>query len=151
MAAPIAPSTPQLSDTAPARPNRIDFASVIERVPAGGRDLHTGDRIFGMARTHGRSVGRVSNQDPVRCTDLAEYVNRLAAFVSHDDWQFEFVRLRYITSHRPHRNSTSNTRISLFSGGLDSLCGAHKTKGSGAIDCGSLGQSLPGDGSPRDN
>ena len=31
----------------------IDFAGVVERVPTGERDLHTGDRIFGMARTHG--------------------------------------------------------------------------------------------------
>jgi len=31
----------------------VDFAGVAERVPAGERDLHTGDRIFGMARTHG--------------------------------------------------------------------------------------------------
>ena len=31
----------------------IDFAGVVQRVPAGVTDLHTGDRIFGMARTHG--------------------------------------------------------------------------------------------------
>jgi len=31
----------------------IDFAGVVEHAPAGERDLHTGDRIFGMARTHG--------------------------------------------------------------------------------------------------
>jgi NADPH:quinone reductase-like Zn-dependent oxidoreductase len=31
----------------------IDFAGVIERTPTGERDFHTGDRIFGMARTHG--------------------------------------------------------------------------------------------------
>jgi NADPH:quinone reductase len=31
----------------------IDFASVVERVQAGGNDLHAGDRVFGMARTHG--------------------------------------------------------------------------------------------------
>jgi NADPH:quinone reductase-like Zn-dependent oxidoreductase len=30
-----------------------DFAGVVERVPAGERDFHVGDRIFGMARTHG--------------------------------------------------------------------------------------------------
>jgi NADPH:quinone reductase len=30
-----------------------DFAGVIERVPAGAGDFHIGDRIFGMARTHG--------------------------------------------------------------------------------------------------
>ena len=31
----------------------IDFAGVIERVPPGGHDLKTGDRVFGMARMHG--------------------------------------------------------------------------------------------------
>jgi NADPH:quinone reductase len=31
----------------------IDFAGVVERVPSGGHDFHIGDRIFGMARTHG--------------------------------------------------------------------------------------------------
>jgi NADPH2:quinone reductase len=31
----------------------IDFAGVVERVPAGGTDLQAGDRVFGMARTHG--------------------------------------------------------------------------------------------------
>jgi NADPH:quinone reductase-like Zn-dependent oxidoreductase len=31
----------------------LDFAGVVERVPAGQADLHTGDRIFGTARTHG--------------------------------------------------------------------------------------------------
>src|ERR1700689_3945417 len=30
-----------------------DFAGVIEKVPAGESDFHVGDRIFGMARTHG--------------------------------------------------------------------------------------------------
>ncbi len=31
----------------------IDFAGVVERVPRGERGLDTGERIFGMARTHG--------------------------------------------------------------------------------------------------
>jgi NADPH2:quinone reductase len=31
----------------------IDFAGVAERVPAGDHRLQTGDRVFGMARTHG--------------------------------------------------------------------------------------------------
>src|SRR5580698_5906337 len=30
-----------------------DFAGVVEKVPAGERELRVGDRIFGMARTHG--------------------------------------------------------------------------------------------------
>ena len=31
----------------------IDFAGVVERVPTGEHEFRTGDRIFGMARTHG--------------------------------------------------------------------------------------------------
>ena len=31
----------------------IDFAGVAERVPAGAHGLQAGDRVFGMARTHG--------------------------------------------------------------------------------------------------
>ncbi len=31
----------------------IDFAGVIQRVPAGAHGLRAGDRVFGMARTHG--------------------------------------------------------------------------------------------------
>src|ERR1700689_2276430 len=31
----------------------IDFAGVVERVPAGAHGLQAGDRVFGMARTHG--------------------------------------------------------------------------------------------------
>jgi NADPH:quinone reductase-like Zn-dependent oxidoreductase len=31
----------------------IDFAGVVERIPPGERNFHVGDRIFGMARTHG--------------------------------------------------------------------------------------------------
>jgi NADPH:quinone reductase-like Zn-dependent oxidoreductase len=31
----------------------IDFAGVAERVPAGDHSLRAGDRVFGMARTHG--------------------------------------------------------------------------------------------------
>jgi NADPH:quinone reductase-like Zn-dependent oxidoreductase len=35
----------------------IDFAGVAERVPAGDHGLRAGDRIFGMARTHGSYAG----------------------------------------------------------------------------------------------
>src|ERR1700722_16698879 len=31
----------------------VDFAGVVERAPAPGNDLRVGDRVFGMARTHG--------------------------------------------------------------------------------------------------
>ena len=35
----------------------IDFAGVAERVPAGDHGLQAGDRVFGMARTHGTYAG----------------------------------------------------------------------------------------------
>jgi NADPH:quinone reductase-like Zn-dependent oxidoreductase len=31
----------------------IDFAGIVERAPEGEPSLRTGDRVFGMARTHG--------------------------------------------------------------------------------------------------
>jgi NADPH2:quinone reductase len=31
----------------------VDFAGVAERVPAAAHGLRAGDRVFGMARTHG--------------------------------------------------------------------------------------------------
>jgi NADPH:quinone reductase-like Zn-dependent oxidoreductase len=31
----------------------VDFAGVVERVPPGQHEFHAGDRVFGMARTHG--------------------------------------------------------------------------------------------------
>ena len=41
----------------------IDFAGVAERVPAGEHGLQAGDRVFGMARTHG-SYAEYTAVDP---------------------------------------------------------------------------------------
>ncbi len=49
----------------------IDFAGVVERVPAGQRDLHLGDRIFGMARTHGAYAEHTAVAPGVKSEPLA--------------------------------------------------------------------------------
>jgi NADPH:quinone reductase-like Zn-dependent oxidoreductase len=48
----------------------IDFAGVAERVPAGDHGLQDGDRVFGMARTHGSyaeytAVSPAARMEPV--------------------------------------------------------------------------------------
>ena len=48
----------------------IDFAGVAERVPAGDHGLRVGDRLFGMARTHGSyaeytAVAPAAKMEPV--------------------------------------------------------------------------------------
>jgi NADPH:quinone reductase-like Zn-dependent oxidoreductase len=48
-----------------------DFAGVVERVPAGERDFHIGDRIFGMARTHGAYAEYTAVVPGVRTEPLA--------------------------------------------------------------------------------
>jgi NADPH:quinone reductase len=48
----------------------VDFAGVAERVPAGDHGLRAGDRVFGMARTHGSyaeytAVGAAARMEPL--------------------------------------------------------------------------------------
>jgi len=48
-----------------------DFAGVIERVPAGERDLRAGDRVFGMAGTHGAYAEYTAVAPGVKAEPLA--------------------------------------------------------------------------------
>ena len=63
-------------------------------------------------------------EDPRGCEQATAQVNQLASFVSNDDWNFEFVRLRHPKTTLIGRQIAPNSSVSLFSGGLDSLCGA---------------------------
>ena len=49
----------------------IDFAGVIEHVPAGERELRPGDRVFGMARTHGAYAAYTAVAPGVQTEPLA--------------------------------------------------------------------------------
>lgn len=49
----------------------VDVAGVIERVPGPGLDLHVGDRVFGMARTHGSYAEHTAIAPGVRTEPLA--------------------------------------------------------------------------------
>src|SRR5580658_9433268 len=49
----------------------VDFAGVVERVPAGERNFHAGDRVFGMARTHGAYAEYTAVVPGVRTEPLA--------------------------------------------------------------------------------
>lgn len=64
-------------------------------------------------------------EDPARWRSVGDSVNSVARFVSHDAWNFEFVRARERASGGSQQlNLPLNTSVALFSGGLDSLCGA---------------------------
>jgi NADPH:quinone reductase-like Zn-dependent oxidoreductase len=56
----------------------LDFAGVVERAPAGERDLHAGDRIFGMARTHGAYAEYTAVAPGVKTEPLARIPDGVA-------------------------------------------------------------------------
>jgi NADPH2:quinone reductase len=49
----------------------VDFAGVVERAPAGEHGLRAGDRVFGMARTHGSYAEYTSVAPAVKMEALA--------------------------------------------------------------------------------
>jgi 7-cyano-7-deazaguanine synthase in queuosine biosynthesis len=64
-------------------------------------------------------------EEPKLWTTLADQVSELAGFVSHDRWRFRFTRLkRRYPKNKGTGTPLRNHSINLFSGGLDSLCGA---------------------------
>ena len=56
----------------------IDFAGVAERVPAGDHGLQAGDRVFGMARTHGSYAGYTAVAPGARLEPLARIPDGVA-------------------------------------------------------------------------
>jgi NADPH:quinone reductase-like Zn-dependent oxidoreductase len=56
----------------------VDFAGVAERVPAGDHGLRAGDRVFGMARTHGSYAEYTAVAPAVRMEPLARIPDGVA-------------------------------------------------------------------------
>src|SRR5580704_13253958 len=49
----------------------VDFAGIVERAPAGELSLRAGERVFGMARTHGAYAGYTAVAPGMRTEPLA--------------------------------------------------------------------------------
>src|SRR3984885_8312938 len=56
----------------------IDFAGVAERVPAGDHGLRVGDRVFGMARTHGSYAEHTAISPAAAMEPLAKIPDEVA-------------------------------------------------------------------------
>jgi NADPH:quinone reductase-like Zn-dependent oxidoreductase len=56
----------------------VDFAGVAERVPAGDHGLRAGDRVFGMARTHGSYAAYTAVAPAARMEPLARIPDGVA-------------------------------------------------------------------------
>ena len=94
-----------------------------------GQAAFLADRAFRRGRRLGQRTRDlrvvVPVEDPKLWGSLAERINGLAGFVSQDRWQFEFVRQSAARMRkRANPGVGANACVSLFSGGLDSLCGA---------------------------
>jgi 7-cyano-7-deazaguanine synthase in queuosine biosynthesis len=93
-----------------------------------GQAAFLADRAFRRGKHLGQRTRRlrviVPVEDPKCCTGAVAQINQLATFVSNDEWEFEFVKLHQAKSRAVRYDLAPNTCISLFSGGLDSLCGA---------------------------
>jgi 7-cyano-7-deazaguanine synthase in queuosine biosynthesis len=95
-----------------------------------GEAAFLADRAFRRGKSLGQQTRslRVSLpvEEPERWTDVKDRVVQLAEFVSQDHWEFEFTPLKRSKARRRRqpRPFLQNAAISLFSNGLDSLCGA---------------------------
>jgi NADPH:quinone reductase len=56
----------------------VDFAGVVEHVPEGEREFHAGDRIFGMAYTHGSYAEYTTIAQDARHEPIARIPNGLS-------------------------------------------------------------------------
>ena len=85
----------------------IGFAGVAERVPAGQHGLRAGDRVFGMARTHGSyaeytAVAPGARMEPLARIPTASPMTRPPRFPSR-----RLLRSGRLTSSRSPQASTS--------------------------------------------
>lgn len=97
-----------------------------------GEAVFLTDRAFRRGRRLGRQsrilIVEVPLEEPGPWARVSDDVAALASFVSQDNWQFEF---KQITGKKervaPAEVRLDNPCVSLYSDGLDSLCGAAQT------------------------
>ncbi|MGH9931845.1 MAG: hypothetical protein ACREA9_21820 [Pyrinomonadaceae bacterium] len=96
-----------------------------------GKAVFLADRAFPRSTRLGEQMRRISVSIPVHSVGVwspaaARLVENIASFVSADDWRIEFRRSK-TSSRREQKTPVTPDRksvVALFSGGLDSLCGA---------------------------
>jgi 7-cyano-7-deazaguanine synthase in queuosine biosynthesis len=94
-----------------------------------GKALFLADRTFRRSDRLGSQTRRISVCVPVRSVGVwsaaSTLVENIARFVSADEWNITFTRSED-TRRRRRRTSKVDVKsvVALFSGGLDSLCGA---------------------------
>jgi 7-cyano-7-deazaguanine synthase in queuosine biosynthesis len=94
-----------------------------------GQAAFIADRAFRRSMRTGQWTRRIGVmlpvEEPATWKRLAGRVAALASFVTHDKWEFDFVQERRTRrDHRVRRSRVPDITVNLFSGGLDSLCGA---------------------------
>jgi 7-cyano-7-deazaguanine synthase in queuosine biosynthesis len=94
-----------------------------------GQAAFLADRAFRRGLRVGQRARELEVVVPVeetaRWRSVGDAVEGVARFVSHDAWHFEFVRTRERAPRGARQLSLPlNPSVALFSGGLDSLCGA---------------------------
>ncbi|HYV05285.1 MAG TPA: hypothetical protein VFB82_11895 [Blastocatellia bacterium] len=99
-----------------------DLVRVGEATFLADRAFRRGTRLGELTR---RLTVSVPVEEPKLWATLADQIADLAGFVSHDRWRFKFTRLKEkYPRNIGIRTPLPDHSINLFSGGLDSLCGA---------------------------
>lgn len=93
------------------------------------KGIHLADRMFRRSSRLGQRTREIIVRVPVRQPGLWKrevlHLESLVRFTSVDNWRLEFTHAPQLEKRKPSKKPRSaSSVVALFSGGLDSLCGA---------------------------